>query len=120
MRIASQSESLLDEIFNWLSQFPNKPVLGTVQGRFCLQTWPKSRTIHRCRSFTKCMGRQRFSFEAPVKVSLETPEKSHESTLSYHETSLITNHYQFIIKQQQQKKISLEYLFEPQDSLKVQ
>ena len=32
MRIASQSESLLNGIFTWMINFPNRPVLGTCAG----------------------------------------------------------------------------------------
>ena len=81
MRIASQSESLLDEIFNWLSQFPNKPVLGTCAGAILLAIPGENREPFIDVEVSRnAWGRQRFSFEAPVKVSLETPEKSHEST----------------------------------------
>ena len=80
MRIASQSESLLDEIFNWLSQFPNKPVLGTCAGAILLSNPGQNREPFIDVEVSRnAWGRQRFSFEAPVKVSLDTPEKSHDS-----------------------------------------
>ena len=36
MRIASQSESLLDGIFTWMTNFPERPVLGTCAGAILL------------------------------------------------------------------------------------
>tara|TARA_B100000965_G_scaffold25626_1_gene19237 strand:- start:4519 stop:5205 length:687 start_codon:yes stop_codon:yes gene_type:complete len=81
MRIASQSESLLEELFNWLSEFPNKPVLGTCAGAILLANPGQNQEPFIDVEVSRnAWGRQRFSFEAPVKVSLETPEKSHEST----------------------------------------
>ena len=32
MRIASRSEGLLDSIYNWMNEHPNRPVLGTCAG----------------------------------------------------------------------------------------
>ena len=36
MRIASQSESLLDGIFDWITDYPDRPVLGTCAGAILL------------------------------------------------------------------------------------
>ena len=36
MRIAARSEGLLDAIYNWMNEHPNRPVLGTCAGAILL------------------------------------------------------------------------------------
>lgn len=75
MRKASQSESLLDGIFDWMNNFPNRPVLGTCAGAILLSDPGKERnpfiSAHISRN---AWGRQRQSFEAPLDVKIETPK----------------------------------------------
>ena len=75
MRIASQSESLLDGIFTWMVTHPDRPVLGTCAGAILLANPGHSQTpfidVEVARN---AWGRQRFSFEAPLQISLNTPD----------------------------------------------
>ncbi len=74
MRIASQHESLLHAIFDWMELHPNRPVLGTCAGAILLSSPGEGRepflsaTIER-----NAWGRQRQSFESAVEVLLDTP-----------------------------------------------
>ena len=80
MRIASQSESLLDGIFDWISNHPKRPVLGTCAGAILLANPGKNHTPFIDLEVSRnAWGRQRFSFEAPINVSLKTPEIIHEA-----------------------------------------
>lgn len=77
MRIASQSESLLEALFDWMTQYPDRPVLGTCAGAILLAQPTQSRASFIEVDVTRnAWGRQRFSFEAGVEVTLETPNKS--------------------------------------------
>ena len=81
MRIASQSESLLDGIFDWISNHPERPVLGTCAGAILLADPSKNRTPFIDLEVSRnAWGRQRFSFEAPVNVNLSTPEITHDAS----------------------------------------
>ena len=76
MRIASQSESLLDGIFTWMTNFPERPVLGTCAGAILLAN-PEGNLapfidVEVARN---AWGRQKFSFEAPLDITLNTPDK---------------------------------------------
>ncbi len=81
MRIASQSEELLDGIFDWMSKYPERPVLGTCAGAILLANPGKNLAPFIDLEISRnAWGRQRFSFEAPVIVDLETPEIIHEAS----------------------------------------
>tara|TARA_Y100001980_G_C14552662_1_gene337094 strand:+ start:662 stop:1351 length:690 start_codon:yes stop_codon:yes gene_type:complete len=85
MRIASQSESLLNGIFAWMISHPNRPVLGTCAGAILLANpGSKHDRFIDAEVSRNAWGRQRFSFEAPLQVNLETPQPSSES---YYELS---------------------------------
>ena len=80
IRIAGQSESLLDGIFDWITKHPERPVLGTCAGAILLADPGKNRPpLIDLEVSRNAWGRQRFSFEAPVKVDLNTPEITHEA-----------------------------------------
>ncbi len=80
MRIAGQSESLLDGIFDWITKHPERPVLGTCAGAILLADPGKNRPpLIDLEVSRNAWGRQRCSFEAPVKVNLNTPEITHEA-----------------------------------------
>mgnify|MGYP006212469333 CR=1 FL=1 len=80
MRIASQSESLLDGIYDWIASHPDRPVLGTCAGAILLANPGKNRSSFIDLEVSRnAWGRQRFSFEAPVSVVLETPEITHDA-----------------------------------------
>ena len=74
MRKASESESLLDGIFNWMNDFPQRPVLGTCAGAILLANpSEKFEAFVNAEISRNAWGRQRQSFQAPLEVNLETP-----------------------------------------------
>ena len=74
MRKASESESLLDGIFNWMKDFPQRPVLGTCAGAILLANPnEKLEPFIDAEISRNAWGRQRQSFQAPLEVNLETP-----------------------------------------------
>jgi len=80
MRIASQSESLLDGVFNWMDTHPERPVLGTCAGAILLSNPGQERARYIDAEISRnAWGRQRFSFEAAVNIELEFPEIINES-----------------------------------------
>ena len=82
MRIASKSEALLDGIFKWMIDFPNKPVLGTCAGAIILANpGGKRKPFIEVEIARNAWGRLRFSFEASVKVSILTPEIRQQANL---------------------------------------
>ena len=77
MRKASQSESLLDGIFDWMDEYPNRPVLGTCAGAILLSNpGDKRKPFISAQISRNAWGRQRQSFEAPLDVILETPKSA--------------------------------------------
>ncbi len=77
MRIASKSEDLLEGAYTWMSKHPQRPVLGTCAGAIILANpSPDREKFIDVDVQRNAWGRQRFSFEAPIDVILETPEKS--------------------------------------------
>ena len=77
MRIASLSESLLEGLFDWMTQYPDRPVLGTCAGAILLAQPTQGRERFIDLDIARnAWGRQKFSFEAGVEVTLETPEQS--------------------------------------------
>ena len=74
MRKASKSESLLDGIFDWMDEFPNRPVLGTCAGAIILSNPGEQRKSYISAQISRnAWGRQRQSFEAELEIELETP-----------------------------------------------
>jgi len=74
MRKASQSESLLEGIFNWMTKFPQRPVLGTCAGAILLSNPSENFNPFVDAEISRnAWGRQRQSFQAPIEVNLETP-----------------------------------------------
>ena len=74
MRKASQSESLLEGIFNWMNDYPLRPVLGTCAGAILLANPnEKLEPFVNAEISRNAWGRQRQSFQAPLEVNLETP-----------------------------------------------
>ena len=74
MRIASQHESLLDGVFDWMERHPERPVLGTCAGAILLATPGEGRSPFLAAGIARnAWGRQRESFEAVLSVDLETP-----------------------------------------------
>ena len=75
MRIASRYESLLEALFAWMTEHPDRPVLGTCAGAILLANPGDAHppfvkaTVQR-----NAWGRQRQSFEATLSVDLVTPE----------------------------------------------
>ena len=77
MRIASQSESLLNSIFTWMINFPNRPVLGTCAGAILLANpGGNLAPFIDVEVSRNAWGRQKFSFEAPLDIELKTPDKT--------------------------------------------
>ena len=77
MRKASQSESLLDGIFDWMDEYPNRPVRGTCAGAILLSNPGENRKQFISAQISRnAWGRQRQSFEAPLDVKLETPKSA--------------------------------------------
>ena len=75
MRIASRFESLLEGLFAWMTEHPDRPVLATCAGAILLANpgdlhppFVKA-TVQR-----NAWGRQRQSFEATLSVDLATPQ----------------------------------------------
>lgn len=80
MRIASQHESLLDAVFDWMDRFPQRPVLGTCAGAILLATPGEGRHPYLAAGIARnAWGRQRESFEGVVAVALETPTAEFKS-----------------------------------------
>jgi 5'-phosphate synthase pdxT subunit len=77
MRIASRSEGLLDSIYNWMNNHPNRPVLGTCAGAILLAMPSNDRTPYINVNISRnAWGRQRQSFEADIEVEMERLETS--------------------------------------------
>lgn len=75
MRIASQHESLLNGLFDWMDAHPQRPVLGTCAGAILMAEPGDGRAAFLGASIARnAWGRQRESFEAVVSVTLEAPE----------------------------------------------
>ncbi|MGA0240688.1 MAG: hypothetical protein ACO3L7_05040 [Poseidonia sp.] len=75
MRIASQHESLLNGLFDWMDAHPQRPVLGTCAGAILMAEPGDGRAAYLGASIARnAWGRQRESFEAVVSVTLEAPE----------------------------------------------
>lgn len=82
MRIASQSESLLHGIFTWMHEYPNRPVLGTCAGAILLANpGLNNKPFVDVEVSRNAWGRQRFSFEAPLTVLLDTPRHNTQATI---------------------------------------
>ena len=72
MRIAARSEGLLDAIYNWMNDHPNRPVLGTCAGAILLAAPSNKRAPYIDVQISRnAWGRQRQSFEADIEVELE-------------------------------------------------
>jgi len=79
MRIASQHESLLEAVFDWMDEHPNKPVLGTCAGAILLASPGNGRQPYLSASIARnAWGRQRDSFEAVVRVNLAIAEAEYQ------------------------------------------
>ncbi len=77
MRIASRSEGLLDSIFNWMDEHPNRPVLGTCAGAILLAMPSNNRAPYIKAAISRnAWGRQRQSFEAEIEVEMKRLETS--------------------------------------------
>ena len=75
MRIASRSEGLLDSIYNWMNEHPNRPVLGTCAGAILLAMPSNDQTPYISVNISRnAWGRQRQSFEADIEVEMERLE----------------------------------------------
>ena len=75
MRIASQHESLLEALFDWMNNHPSRPVLGTCAGAILMASPGEERAPFLQASIERNgWGRQRQSFESTVDVILETPQ----------------------------------------------
>lgn len=98
MRIASQSESLLEGIFDWMESNPSRPVLGTCAGAILLANPKNNRQKFIDVEVSRnAWGRQRFSFEAQLKIDLEVPTSQHAS--SYEPSRDSFNHKPLKIEQ---------------------
>ena len=74
MRIASQHESLLQALFDWMDSHPRRPVLGTCAGAILLSSPGEGRVPFLDAVIERnAWGRQRQSFESTVDVLLNTP-----------------------------------------------
>ena len=80
MRKASQSESLLQALFSWMEEYPERTVLGTCAGAILLAQPELSFTpFIDCHISRNAWGRQRDSFEAMLEVNLDIPVGSEVS-----------------------------------------
>jgi 5'-phosphate synthase pdxT subunit len=80
MRIASQHESLLKAVFDWMERHPGRPVLGTCAGAILLADPGEGRQRYLNASIARnAWGRQRDSFEAVVTVSLEVASAAYQA-----------------------------------------
>ena len=74
MRKASQSESLLGGIFDWMDKYPNRPVLGTCARAILLSNPGETRKPYRPATIShNAWTRPHQSFEAPLDIMLDTP-----------------------------------------------
>ena len=77
MRIAARSEGLLDAIYNWMNEHPNRPVLGTCAGAILLAMPSNNQVPYiNVKISRNAWGRQRQSFEADIEVELERLKSS--------------------------------------------
>ena len=77
MRIAARSEGLLDAIYNWMDEHPDRPVLGTCAGAILLAMPSNQRSPYiNVQISRNAWGRQRQSFEADIEVEMERLETS--------------------------------------------
>ena len=75
MRIASQYESMLSALFDWMDTYPHKPVLGTCAGAILLASPGSGREPYVGAKIARnAWGRQRQSFEGVVDVVIQTPQ----------------------------------------------
>ena len=85
MRIASSSEELLPALFDWISNNPQKPVLGTCAGAILLATPGDAREALVDVGISRnAWGRQRFSFESAVRVELDIPQAQPSQVEAHH------------------------------------
>lgn len=81
MRIASLSEALLDGVFSWMAKYPDRPVLGTCAGAILLANPGLNyQPFIDVKVSRNAWGRQRYSFEAPLTILLDTPNNSDSAT----------------------------------------
>ena len=79
MRIASQYESMLSALFDWMDAYPHKPVLGTCAGAILLASPGAARKPYVGAKIARnAWGRQRQSFEGVVDVVIETPQADYK------------------------------------------
>ena len=72
MRIASQYESMLSALFDWMDSHPQKPVLGTCAGAILLASPGADRSPYVGAKIARnAWGRQRQSFEGVVDVVID-------------------------------------------------
>ena len=77
MRIAARSEGLLEAIYNWMDEHPNRPVLGTCAGAILLAAPSNERSPYiNVQISRNAWGRQRQSFEADIEVEMERLEST--------------------------------------------
>ena len=85
MRKASESELLLSALFDWMQQFPEKPVLGTCAGAILLANPGEDYQPFVDAGISRnAWGRQRYSFEADVTLApsiLDAITSTSEATL---------------------------------------
>lgn len=83
MRIASQYESMLGALFDWMDTYPLKPVLGTCAGAILLASPGAARKPYVGAKIARnAWGRQRQSFEGVVDVVIETPQADYKRIAS--------------------------------------
>jgi len=75
MRIASKSEQLMPALYDWLAEDDNRPVLGTCAGAILLATPEHGSPLIPAEISRNGFGRQRDSFQADIKVALDSDAK---------------------------------------------
>jgi len=75
MRIASKSEQLLPALYDWIAEDENRPVLGTCAGAILLATPEYGNPLVPIEISPNGFGRQRDSFQAEIKVVLDSDAK---------------------------------------------
>jgi 5'-phosphate synthase pdxT subunit len=71
MRIASRHQGLLESLYEWMNDDPQRPVLGTCAGAILMCSPPSGPPLLDAEISRNAWGRQAKSFQAPVAVFLD-------------------------------------------------
>lgn len=74
MRIASRHQGLLESLYKWMNDDPQRPVLGTCAGAILLCSPPSGPPLLDAEINRNAWGGQAKSFQAPISVLLDVEE----------------------------------------------